>query len=176
MTGETNLVAAAERRAIDGGNERLTGGFNFAKQQRQPSSTLHGLGRVIDAAQRVEIRTNDELGPRRRDDNPLDLLIGDDPSDRRFKRRNRRVVQDIHGTIGDIPDDGRDAVVDAEVNHWTLPNMVLRKLIRCARRSWRFPFPRPPTKAQPPWANSAPRPRRSAAPRTTPPRPPAGAP
>jgi len=60
MTGETNLVAAAERRTIDGATKGCRR-ISISRRQQRQRPAIFMAWRVIDAASRVESPTDDEL-------------------------------------------------------------------------------------------------------------------
>jgi hypothetical protein len=90
------FVAAAQRGAVDGGDEGLAAGLDAAHQRVQVGHETHHARRHLDGQHHVQVGAGHELGPRRGDDHALDLRVGHGLGPRFVKRRNRCVVEHVH--------------------------------------------------------------------------------
>ena len=98
VAGEADLEAAAQRRAVDRGDDRLAAGLLAAEQLLQLAELLDELGGVrrVGAQQHLEVGAGDEVGLARGDDDALDLVVLERLLERAGIGRDRGLVQHVH--------------------------------------------------------------------------------
>ena len=130
VAGEAELEAAAERGAVDGGDERLAAGLDapvelrqlaaLGEQHRRRGLLALALGQVAERArqrfQQRQVGAGAERLLARGDDRALDRGVGRDLLDDRGQFLDRREIDDVHRAPRHVPGDERDAVgIDVEL-------------------------------------------------------------
>ena len=139
VAGEAELEAAAERGAVDRGDERLAAGFDapvelrqlaaLGEQHRGRGLLALALGEVAERArqrfQQRQIGAGAERVLARGDDRALDRGVGRDLLHDLGQFLDRGEIDHVHRAPGHVPGDERNAVgIDVEleiVGHRSLP-------------------------------------------------------
>jgi hypothetical protein len=142
MAGQAQLEAAAERRAVDGRDQRLAAGLQLAEQQREAARVAVDLLRVLHAREHadqvLEVGPGDEAVLGRGDHHALHGRVAGERLDglAQFAHELRR--QHVHRPPGDVDDQQRDAVLVHGILECLSHD---RDSFRRARGWWRCPCP-----------------------------------